>query len=458
MKNLISQQKNDYLNLLFQKNISDLFALLVIFFICGRFYFFYGFSGHLKPIAPLVLIFIKDVVLISICCFYFLFRQNNSSSINKKIFIVWLVTLIAISLIHFKSKSIADWGQHYIRNILLVLLSAPAIYTWSSKHKNSFVKIIFWAGILNIVAAIIQILAAKQALLGGTRPLGLVGDPTSLTIILFIFLFCIPFYNFTSYINFFLILISGFIINISGSLSGTLAAITSFLMLAAIWALNSIIRKKIIAPTISLKKIIVICSAFIISFLIPTNGNLDSLFNKTKVYIYHMGYLNQKELAEHNQAREDEGHLYESMKNGRTFSTKTAINRFENLASVSTEESLDTKILKVLFGNFIDPVYGRYDSTPTVLIMNWGVIVLLLFYLTILYTFYISIKKMICSESISSPIHLICFFCLCNITICGFLNSVWYRSPINFILLISITILLNSNVQFMHKTNLSTTN
>lgn len=424
------------------KNIREyktqIISLMIFFFLCGRFYYLFGFIGHLKPTAPAPLIFIKDILLILVCVSYFGISKSQLKPEKKHLiaFALWLTSLSAVILVHFFSKSFNDWGQHYIRNVFLVFLAAPALYAWAQNKKNYLLEVFFYAGLMNALASIAQCLFLEDTLLGGQRPLGLVGDPISLTLVMFIFFVATIFKQFPIWLAALLYILSGYVINISGSFSATASAVTGLAILFYFFYSEK-----------QTKKIMIPIAFLLVGIFIPMKNDYNSVKHKAWVFVWGkaVGYVGTEY---HPATLSSEKNLYESMNNGRSISmaaTSDALNLDSASPATDTEGKKINRFLKLAFGDYLNPVYSRYDSTPAVLIVNWGVVVLVLFYLTILIVLAKFLFYFIRNKPKLSSEQMFAFFCVVIITTCGFANSIWYRSPINFILLLSLMILMNAN-------------
>ncbi len=410
-------------------------AILIFLFFCGRFYYLQGFVGHLKPTAPAFFIFLKDFVLILICLSYFPLRNSAKKTPKTHIiaFIFWLLSLSTILAIHFFAKSLHDWGQHYVRNIFLLFLATPTLYLWSLNKKNYLIDIFFYSGLMNSLAALTQIFFLEDTLLGGQRPLGLVGDPISLNLFMFIFFVALLFKKLPFWLSAALYIMCGYIINISGSLSATAASAIGLASLAVLFRLSRN-HKNLIMPFVFL----------LIGVFIPMKNDYNSVKHKAWVFTWGklVGYVGTEF---HPATLSSEKNLFESMNNGRSKSLEIATEAISMNAPVVAQESKLHRVLKLLFGDFSDPVYSRYDSTPAVLIINWGLGILILFYLTIIIILAKSILTFWRNKNAIPVNQLFAFYCAISITACGFANSIWYRSPINFILLMSLILLLNTS-------------
>ncbi len=423
----------------FIKNISSncvlQVSILIFIFFCGRFYYLQGFVRHLKPTAPVFYIFIKDFILVLICLSFFSLKKwsKKTPSSHFFVFLIWLLSLSTILAIHYFAKSINDWGQHYVRNVFLVFLATPSLYLWSLNKNNYLFDIFLYAGLMNAIAALAQILFLKETLLGGQRPLGLVGDPISLTLFMFIFFVAIIFKKMPVCLSAILHIMCGYIINISGSLSATAASVIGIVALFMLFRLSKN-KKNLILP----------CLFLLVGFFIPMKNDYNSVKHKAWVFTWGkiVGYVGTEF---HPATFSSEKNLFESMNNGRSKSLNIATEALSmNTPSVAQESKLQRGI-KLIFGDFSNSVYSRYDSTPAVLIINWGLGILILFYMTIIIIISKSLLEFWRNKKNLPAEQLFAFFCVISITACGFANSIWYRSPINFILLMSLILLINTD-------------
>lgn len=402
----------------------ELLAMLVV---CGRFYYLMGFVGHLKPTAPMPFLFIKDVFIVLVICSFFLLPKANAPKWLKTLLVVWLTAFGAIACVHFFAKSFSDWGQHYVRNVLLVLATAPALYRWAANPKLfNLNRFLFWACGANILAAILQELFIPETMLGQSRPLGFVGDPISLTAIILIFVAVILTQPMSTFRLIIYSMISGYALNMAASISACLsAAFAAVPTVLFLWKyLNSEERKKLFLK-------ILLCLIFLIAgLLIPHRKDYDNLTERIKV-LYNNNFEKRTP-----QSTEQEL-LYENLKRGRSQSFQI------------TKESINTEkpnhdLLSLWIGGYKDPTYRRVDSTPAVLILNWGLLNCLLFYFTFVFLIIHFSKKIVFAKNYNSTPtlfkkHSLAIFCLIEILLLGMLNSVLYRSPLNFIIALATT-------------------
>lgn len=400
--------------------------LLAILFICGRFYYLMGYVGHLKPTAPVAFIFLKDILLILIILSFFFLRKTIGAQKYQSVFLLWLVFFIGVAIIHLNAKSISEWGQHYLRNVILVILSIPALYRWTNSKINfNFNKVIIISSFLNIIAAISQELLLPDTLLGKSRPLGFVGDPISLTALILIFQVAIWLEELPILPTVILSIISGYTLNMAASISAALASaaalIPIFVMLFKKLQLEQ--RKSL------LHRFWISLLSIFIGLAIPHHQQYDNLTERISAL------RNNYEKQEHKGTEQEL--LYENLKRGRSQSLQITK---ESISSEKTERDQ----LALWIGGYKEPAYRRVDSTPAVLILNWGLINCLIFYFTFIFLITHFGKKIIFSKSNSLRLlpfkqSSLAIFCLLQILLLGFLNSVLYRSPLNFIIALATT-------------------
>lgn len=404
----------------------EFLALLVV---CGRFYYLMGFVGHLKPTAPMPFIFIKDIFIVLVICSFFLLPKANAAKGLKTLLAVWLTAFGAIACVHFFAKPFAEWGQHYVRNVLLVLATAPALYRWAANPKLfNLNRFLFWACAANIFAALLQELFIPETMLGISRPLGLVGDPISLFAIVLIFIAVILTQQLSTMRLIIYSVICGYVLNMSASISACLSAAAAAVptVLFLYKYLNFAERKKVLLK-------IFICLTFLLAGLvIPHNRQYDNLTERIKV-LYN-SYLQKREPQS-----EADDLLYDSLKNGRAQS-------LEITKQSMSSEKIENNLLAFWIGEYKSPMYRRVDSTPAVLIINWGFALCMLFYGTIGFLLIFWMKKNFFEKNFINNPNLqtlatdaTTMFTLISLSTLGFLNSVIYRSPLNFLLVLVVT-------------------
>lgn len=401
-------------------------SILTILILAGRFYYLLGFTGHLKPTAPVFLIMLKDPFTLLLTSLGLLLPPSELPGWIRKLFYWAVGILLVIILAHFSAKSLWDWIQHYWRNVFLIFMLFPVyLRAFSQGEKFNYIQAFSIFAFLNIAAAIIQNLFFPEGMLDHVRPFGLVGDPISLSALTIILIPVIIFYFkplWAVAISAFLV---GHVLNLGASVSACFSASVTYLGLFLLMLVNKELRSFLWNLRL---KIVTFLLLFMIGFSLPSRTH-DDLQGRVKVsFIFLAAKILDREIKFENQ---DEIQKFGSLSSGR--------NRSFALSSknLSLDQFLEDP-LPLLLGDIHTDVYQRLDFNPGVILLNWGLIACLFFYFAYIALIYkcisvISRNLIVLQKKVTL---IFAMNGLVLIFILGFLNTIWYRTPLNMVLVI----------------------
>lgn len=403
---------------------------LLLLILVGKFYYLLGFFGHLKTLAPLYVILIKDYLLIlAIVLFFRPFSFSEFKNVEK----VWTVIfawMTFIAILHGLIKPFHDWGQHYVRNILLIVAFFPAAYGIVAKTANlNIPRLLYIAGWLNFIVALYQAFLNKSLMLDGTRPLGLSGDPISLTFLLMLWIPTLAYFS-PWWFSLLVAPFVGYLLNLAASVSAFGTGSVGLLVLiffGVLFCRNAVWFKKVHIGLLCI--ILGACLGMFVPVKSPENsltGRYGMLFS----YIHNKADETQP-VSEYTVQR------VEDLSKGRIIS-QTSLLEFCPLRSIK-EFSL---LSQCLLGGYKSDIYRRFDSNITTIVFNWGWITVILTYLGIGLIWIRGLKKLILSyktkdKSSSFELFLDCFIVAGTIAL-GLTNTVFYRFPINFLFVVGL--------------------
>lgn len=158
----------------FRLSIAELSLFLLL---CGKFYFLFGFVGHLKPIAPVAIIAVRDILVLAFILLSLPWWRKEMI-FDQKFMVIFILLLFLSSLVHLDNFSAFSYVQHYIRNSIIpfsAFLCFLAIF--QSKYRLAWIPLLVAFATLNSIIALVQLHFFDELTLDGLRPLGLVGDP-----------------------------------------------------------------------------------------------------------------------------------------------------------------------------------------------------------------------------------------------------------------------------------------
>lgn len=149
--------------------------------LCGKFYFLFGFVGHLKPVAPVAIIAARDFFVLAFILLSLPWWRRQMI-FDQKSMVIFILILFLSSLLHLDNFSALSYLQHYIRNSIIpfsAFLCFLAIF--QSKYRLAWIPLLVAFATLNSIIALAQVHFFDELTLDGLRPLGLVGDPIVLS-------------------------------------------------------------------------------------------------------------------------------------------------------------------------------------------------------------------------------------------------------------------------------------
>lgn len=168
------------------------FNLTIALILCGRFYFVFGFTGMLKPIAGYSVIFFRDVLFLFLVAITgYLYLKDFRELFNRyKVAVIGLAVLFAsIVALHAISKPYEILAQHYVRNIFLYTLMIPVVAILLKNRKINIHIILNSFLLVNLIFSVVQLIWLPGAMLDESRPLGVVGDPIVSSLFNYFFIF-----------------------------------------------------------------------------------------------------------------------------------------------------------------------------------------------------------------------------------------------------------------------------
>lgn len=468
-----------------------IFALIILA-LCGKSYYLIGFEGHLKPIAHWSIILFKDVFLwlalaISIHPIQKLLQEK------KMLFpIVGLVsTFFLISLVHlFGAKGLAGWAQHYFRNVISVFLFFVAGLSlfrnkgFEGRYNQMFLVFL----VLNLVTASLQLFFFPSGLLDRIRPLGLVGDPITLSILIYMSM-PLALACFDWKISAVLLFFGGCILNSSASVSAIAAtSVASLAVIIGWWKIN---WQKVRSSRVEWKlRYAVLIPIFLSAFWVKTYSPRDTLLGKTTsavagVFQKILEFQNRQSEAVAapvsvllpTEAPNDVPKPVEAMAQPSALpppaETPVAVKlesmetvadsheakgRMEFLAQgrlrslkamlrlcLPTDEKYQPHFLKCLFGDFTDENYIRVDSNLSSLTLNWGLIGFLVYYIFVGWICWKSFRLLTFGYELDAKVKgqvYLSFWIVLNVLGLDLSCANIYRYPVNLLFMLALSHLL----------------
>ncbi len=397
--------------------LSRVIELLLLFVLCGKFYYLFGFTGHLKPVAPQAVIALKDLVLVALGAVALYF--GRSQLFAKEFIRFWLGfgLLTLVSLIHLSfAKSLHETLWHYWRNVLLILIFFPPVVLWMRRQQLQLSRLMSWCLALQLLGVAVQYFLRRETMLDGQRPLGFVGDPIILSATCFA---CLPYLLQLSraWWVYLVVFLSGVTINMA-------ASVTSFFSFGVAGiVLTYFILQLPFRQVFQLKNLLAII-VFLAGFAVPFQGVEDGLAARVWSVVrvqadkyFHVG-LGSGPIKN-----------VEAMMQGRVASNQRTFDQ----CSISADSV--EPYLRCFFGNYTSPGYVRVDSNLSSMMNNWGVLGLAIFYGCSFWVLLMAFRMFMADKSqIELLVHA---YCIVQILILGFFNSIIYKFPLNLIMVFS---------------------
>ncbi len=405
-----------------QKNQSRVIQWLIWAILFGKFYFLWGFSTWPKSAAPIPLVFIRDVFVLGFIGY--IFRNFLDQQFLKKKWMLFVPASMGLflGLLHLlNEKSLEIWGQHYLRNFTLPLLIFPAgVLLFNSKNKISIGQILTFFFWIDIAISLLQKNFFPNLMWGG-RPTGLLGDPLINSMVLFWGWFSIlqtALQNPNVRNRTLFLLATGLfalLIQFLSSVSALLAMIGALVFLTAI---SGKFRSSIFSFLLRIKLIAMIGVISLVgaTFYFSKNTNVfeaDLMMNKLTALTD--GLLCQGEQC---------AKIHWSLQ-GRIKSNMRAI------------ELCQESFSKCLWGNFSSGQYERLDSTVASLMVNWGMLFTIVFFIWIFLTM-VRVHKSLDLSSDKDPDCYLWNVIFISSLIFSLFNAVMYRYPVNIFMYLSM--------------------
>ncbi len=384
---------------------------------CGKFYFLFGFSsGSHLPQAPTVFMLFRELTLFSLlttlsCS---LTRQSifDLSKISfLRFYSLLFVAGIIVSTIHFiNTKDTITVLQHYIRNNVFVSIIFPTSFLFFAHNKSfSFRKVVLTFAIINVAISIFQLLFFRN-LMWATRPTGIIGDPlinSAFILISFFFLIQNQDDFAKKIINYTFITSSICVLYAASSISALFAWGSAIAASSFIKHQISIQFKNAHTNWLRKMKMLTICFLlFVAVYQIPIIRSNLKIDTQVEQKIHSLiSFLYCKENC-------DQPHGSIS---GRMLSYQLGIDHCKKGLS------------QCLVGDFLSSKYSRLDATWSSLLINWGLIYTVLYYIV----FLVAPLKKICSIKFWTLELQFASFVYFFYWAFSLFNCVFYKYPLN---------------------------
>lgn len=382
----------------------DIFSIGFILILCSKFYYAFGSQG-INPIVPVYVILIRDVIIWSFLL-YFGIKHRKYIFEVKFFWYFWGIAFL-ISIAQFWiAKDFQTWAQHYFRNVLSYLLIYPVVYaSFRAGEKLDLKRVLTTVFIIDLAVSYFQLLSSNFH----GRPLGIFGEPIVNSTFLYIGL-CSLFFSRQLVWGVIAVMVVAPLLYFAASLT----ALFSFMLgMAMMVFVKSTLRGRVVWCFVAVT--LMLSSYFIV-------GSLKSHLNSSSVSNFD-GITGKLFL------------LYDNLTcdtpwcHSRSWSLEGRVQ--SNYAPIKLCQS---SVVNCLFGNFDTANYERVESTWGSLVINWGLIVCIAFFMWLFLDLRILFSDAIRKHDVDS------MYVMLSVTLLVFLavNVIIYRLPLNFLLYVCL--------------------
>jgi len=369
------------------------FNILLAVILCGRFYFVFGFTGMLKPIAGYSAIFFRDALFLFLVFTtgYLYLPDVKDWFIRYKKIVVGIATLFAVTiLLHATSKPDAVLAQHYLRNIFLYTLMIPVVAVLLKNKKINTHIILNSFLLVNLLFSVVQLIWLPDAMLDETRPLGVVGDPIVSSLFNYFFIFKMLFEKLNIY-----------------KLATIVIACICLDAQASVTALTCVGLAGVLIVTLDFyyyKKYLLKLVSFLALFGFLTFVNVKNNDLSDRILTVYYGTLGRYLIGQHDAQRNE---TFEHLSRER-LKVIQGNNLFSNNANVSEDVDDDVaqpgfekpesyifgeqSLLTILFGDYYQNRYYIVDSNLVSIFKNLGLVSLIIYYWCIAFMMWMAFK------------------------------------------------------------------
>lgn len=368
-----------------------------------------GFHGHLKPDADIYIILLKDMLGLLAHSFFLNLLVSKKyfykKFVMKMLFIISIIFLISIT--HILRVGYWEWGQHYFRNIIYYLPFVIYGYVINNENGILFInKLIYYFISLCLLFSFYQLFVDTRYLFD-ERVISIVGDPNTLSLILGLGIVWTVL-NKSGILMWSYLIFSLYLIDATASITGVFALALGG---TTLFVLSTKYLKYDDSVYVSRMFFKVICLAFLVFSLNSVAFNAG--FSKSSSFVKIWRIIEGIDARGFNKV---------STVSGRISSIK---------------KILTLKRSEILLGVQSPNYYIKSDNTITVILLNYGLIVLCMYIFPILYLIK-KVKKMRNLYRSEQFFILSVTFYIISYYVLGLFNSVIYRFPINILYYIFI--------------------
>ncbi|MFK7871596.1 MAG: hypothetical protein AB8C84_00280 [Oligoflexales bacterium] len=389
---------------IYPKVMQWIFFSVLVFIINGKFFYAsHGWEGHLRPLAPVYLIVLKDIVALIfmiIFSFYSFFLDNKPIRADNCFILGFIFILLIVSMLHILHQETLVWMHHFFRNSILYSFFLIASNRLSNlENISNLISVLLFASFLNNFSSHIQFFISSDVLLDGVRSIGFTDNPNTAASILlmgFVISFVRMFYR------------KKLLYAIS-----SLSFLTALLLTQSMTYLALTILFTLLFPILKFRRNWIFLSLAFLSFVVLFSSVylsgydvVNKIVSRFELLIFHPESFN-------------------------SFSARMN-NYFD------AYQALNDDPLGCFFGVGFSEKLMTFDSTFLVIGVNFGILFLLIFIISNFVIFVISARRFIQGGEnieILFSLHLIYF-------LSGLVRNIFTRTPLNVISYVVVGMLM----------------